>query len=267
MAQVATEQHVRVEQQGAVAWIKLNRPERRNAIGTQARAELAAALKQVERDDAVRCIVLTGEGSAFSSGADLRDFPSDVTNVVEHVGRILRDDYMPMILRMRAMPKPIIAAVNGVAAGIGMSFAMACDIRIAAEEASFVELFVARGLMPDGGATWFLPRLVGTGKALELCLTGQPLGAADAERAGLVNRVVPGDQLVAVVTELAEQLAAGAPRAIAASKRAINRSIDGSLDESMEYESYLQESLAATSDFAEGVAAFIQKRPPRFSGQ
>ena len=267
MAEVATEQHVKVEQRGAVAWIRFNRPERRNAIGTQSRAELAAALKQVERDDSVRCVVLTGEGTAFSSGADLRDFPAPGADVVEHVGRILRDDYMPMILRMRSMPKPVIAAVNGVAAGIGMSFAMACDIRVAAEEASFVELFVARGLMPDGGATWFLPRLVGTGKALELCLTGQPISASDAERAGLVNRVVPAAELEATVTQLAEQLAAGAPRAIAASKRAINRSLDSSLEEAMEFESYLQESLAATSDFAEGVAAFVQKRPPEFTGQ
>lgn len=262
---VSTEQHVKVEQQGAVAWIKFNRPDRRNAIGTQARAELAAALKQVEKDESVRCIVLTGEGTAFCSGADLRDFPPDV-NVVEHVGHILRDDYMPMILRMRAMPKPIIAAVNGVAAGIGMSFAMAADIRIAAEAASFVELFVLRGLIPDGGATWFLPRLIGIGKALEMCMTGEPLSAREAERLGLVNHVVPATELIARTTELAERLAAGAPRAIAASKRAINCSLDSSLEEAMEYESYLQEAMAGTTDFAEGVAAFVEKRPPSFTG-
>ncbi len=260
------EQHVTVSIEGAIAWIKLNRPERRNAIGTQTRAELAAALKQVEKDETVRVVVLTGEGTAFSSGADLRDFPTDV-NAVEHVGHILRDDYMPMILRMRAMPKPIIAAVNGVAAGIGVSFAMAADIRIAVEEASFVEAFVGIGLIPDGGATWFLPRLVGTGKALEMCMTGQPLAARDAERLGLVSQVVPSDQLEPAVRALAEKLAAGPPRAIAGAKRAINRALDCSLEEALEYESYLQEAMAGTSDFAEGVTAFIQKRPPNFQGR
>jgi 2-(1,2-epoxy-1,2-dihydrophenyl)acetyl-CoA isomerase len=264
---VAQQQHVVVDIEGAVAWIKFNRPDKRNAIGTQARTELAAALKQVEKDPAVRCVVLTGEGTAFSSGADLRDFPSDIGNAVEHVGHILRDDYMPMILRMRQMPKPIIAAVNGVAAGIGMSFAMAADIRIAAEDADFRELFVGIGLIPDGGATWFLPRLVGTGKALEMCMTGQPLAARDAERLGLVNQVVPGDQLEATVRELAGRLAAGPPLAIAGAKRAINRALDSSLEDAMEYESYLQETMAGSADFVEGVTAFLEKRPPRFSGQ
>ena len=263
---VTQQEHVVVTVEGAVAWIKFNRPERRNAIGTQARAELAGALKQVEKDPAVRCVVLTGEGTAFSSGADLGDFPTD-GNVVEHVGRILRDDYMPMILRMRQMPKPIVAAVNGVAAGIGMSFAMAADIRVAAEEAAFVELFVSRGLVPDGGASWFLPRLVGTGKALEMCMTGQPLSARDAERLGLVNQVVPKEQLEATVRAVAERLAAGAPLAIAAAKRAINRALDSTLEEAMEYESHLQEALAGSADFAEGVAAFIEKRPAQFQGR
>lgn len=263
---VTQEQHVLVTIDNSIAWIKFNRPERRNAIGTQTRAELAAALKQVEKDPAVRCVVLTGEGTAFSSGADLRDFPAG-GDVVEHVGHILRDDYMPMILRMRQMPKPIIAAVNGVAAGIGMSFAMAADIRIAAEEASFVELFVSRGLVPDGGASWLLPRLVGTGKALEMCMTGLPLSARDAERLGLVNQVVPAEELEPTVRALAEHLAAGAPLAIAAVKRAINRALDSSLEEAMEYESYLQEAMAASGDFMEGVASFIEKRPPNFQGK
>ena len=263
---VETERQVVVEQRGPVAWIKFNRPERRNAIGAQTRAELAAALKQAQKDEAVRCLVLTGEGTAFCSGADLRDFPAG-GSPVEHVGRILRDDYMPMILRMRSMPKPIIAAVNGVAAGIGVSFAMAADIRIAIEEAAFVEAFVNIGLIPDGGATWLLPRLVGAGKALEMCMTGLPLAARDAERLGLVNLVVPADQLISTVQSFADRLAAGPPLAIAAAKRAINRSLDSTLEEALEYEANLQQAMAGTADFAEGVAAFIEKRPASFTGK
>lgn len=269
MTEVAQEQQVRLEQDGAVAWIVLNRPERRNAIGAQTRKQLAAALKQVGKDDSVRAVVLTGEGHSFCSGADVKEMAEhgQAGTTVELVGSILRDDYMPMILGMRAMPKPIIAAVNGAAAGIGASFALAADIRIAAEDAFFVEAFVGIGLAPDGGATWFLPRLLGSGRALEMCMTGQPLTAAEALQFGLVNRVVPAGQLREAAADLAQRLAAGPPKAIAAAKRAINHSLDSTLEEAMDYESYLQEAMAGSRDFIEGVTAFLAKRPPQFTGE
>lgn len=262
------QKHVSLVTEGAVAWITLNRPERLNAIGGQARAELDAALRQVERDSAVRCVVLTGAGRGFCAGADIGDMggESGAPRAPEEIGNTLRGEYLNIVTRLRTMPKPVICAVNGVAAGIGASFAMACDLRIAAEEASFVEAFVGIALVPDGGATWMLPRLVGRGKALEMFFTGRPLTAADAERHGLVNRVVPGAELEATVRTLANELAAGPTGAMAGAKRAVNIAENSTFEEAAEFESYLQEARAAGADFAEGVAAFRAKRKAVFTG-
>ncbi|MGH7903040.1 MAG: enoyl-CoA hydratase/isomerase family protein [Candidatus Dormibacteraceae bacterium] len=263
---------VLVEVVAGVAWIRLNRPRRMNAITTGMRAELAEALKRVERDGAVRCVVLTGQGRAFCSGQDVKEFEERVTAELrgaaasEKAGRTLREEYLPIITRLRTMPKPVIAAVNGVAAGVGASFAMACDIRIGTPAAAFVEAFVGIGLVPDGGATWMLPRLVGTGRALEMLFTGRPVGATDAERFGLLNQIVAEEQLDAVVGALAATLATGPAEAIAATKRAVNHAAGCDLEEAMEFESYLQEVMAAGDDFREGVAAFGAKRAPRFKG-
>jgi 2-(1,2-epoxy-1,2-dihydrophenyl)acetyl-CoA isomerase len=168
---------------------------------------------------------------------------------------------------MRRLEKPIVGAINGVAAGAGASLAFACDIRIAAEEASFLLAFGRIGLVPDSGASWFLPRLIGAGRAAELALTADPVSAADAERVGLVSRVVPGPALLDEARALATRLAAGAPVALALTKRALNRSFDASLEDQLEYEAALQGIAGSTADHAEGIAAFIEKRKPAFRGE
>ena len=268
MTEVAQELHVTLEVDGGVGWIRFNRPERMNAIGTLARQQLGAAIRAVAKDESVRCVVLTGSGRAFCAGADVREMGQAAgMRTPEDVGRILRDEYMPQILGLRQMAKPVIAGLNGVAAGIGASYAMAADIRIATPSASLVEAFVGIGLMPDGGASWFLPRLVGMGKAMEMIMTGRPLSAEDAERLGLYNQVVPEDSFDTVLGEWASRLAAGPTRAIAAAKKSVNNAMGAGLEDAMEFESYLQEATAATEDFQEGVVAFVSKRTPEFKGR
>jgi 2-(1,2-epoxy-1,2-dihydrophenyl)acetyl-CoA isomerase len=260
------ERHVLVEVEGAVAWIRLNRPEKLNPIGSLARQQLDAALKQVERDPEVRCVVLIGSGRGFSAGADVGEMAGSQRSGPE-TGAVLREMYAPMLLRLRTMPKPVICGVNGVAAGIGASFAMACDIRIASEDAYFSEAFVGIGLAPDGGATWMLPRLIGRSRALELFYTGRRFTAAEALAEGLVNRVVPKESVEAECRALAEQLAEGATAAMAAGKRAVNFAEDATFEEALEFESYIQELQAGSEDFREGVSAFVEKRKPRFKGR
>lgn len=284
MAETKTETEVvRYNIANGVAWIRLNRPDSMNAVNGELRQALAGAVKQAERDDAVKVVVLIGEGRAFCAGADVREFgtqgglsdsaepgperggvpPSGREGSVEQIGQ----DYELLLTRLRLMPKPTIAALNGVAAGIGASLALVCDIRYAVPQASFVEAFVKIGLTVDGGATWLLPRLVGTGKALELFYTGDPLSAQDAERCGAVNRVVEPDQLEPAVRELAERLAAGPTRALGAIKRSVNHAMTATLEEAIEFEFHLQGVMMSTEDFREGVAAFLEKRKPEFKGR
>src|SRR3982074_698493 len=213
------EVHVAVHSHDGVGLIQLNRPEKMNAIGALTRKQLSDAIKQVERDDAVRVVVLTGSGRAFCSGADVTEMVGDGgLRTPEDVGNVLRNEYMPMLSRLRTMPKPVIAAMNGPAVGIGASYALACDIRIAVPEAYLLEAFINIGLAPDGGVSWLLPRLAGTGVAYEMFFTGKPLSATDAHRLGVVNRVVPQDRLEAEARELAAQLAAQPRQALAAAK-------------------------------------------------
>jgi 2-(1,2-epoxy-1,2-dihydrophenyl)acetyl-CoA isomerase len=255
------EQHVRVQVHDGVGLIQLNRPEKMNAIGALTRKQLGEAIKQAERDESVRVVVLTGSGRAFCSGADVTEMARDGgMRSPEDVGNVLRNEYMPMLTRLRTMPKPVIAAMNGPAVGIGASFALACDIRIATPEAYILEAFVNIGLAPDGGVSWLLPRMAGTGVAYEMFFTGKPLQAVDAHRLGIINRLVAADRLEAEVRALAGQLVSQPRQAMAAAKRAVNQALESSYEEALEFESYLQEAQAASSEFAEGVQAFLAKR-------
>src|SRR6266566_6395343 len=262
MATTEVEQHVKVETEGGVGWIRLNRPEKMNAIGALTRKQLGEAIKQAERDDAVHVVVLTGSGRAFCSGADVTEMAQEGGGMrtPEDVGNVLRTEYMPMLTRLRTMPKPVIAAMNGPAVGIGASFALACDIRIATPEAYLLEAFVNIGLAPDGGVGWLLPRLAGTGVAYEMFFTGKPLQASDAHRLGVINRVVPAERLEAEVRDLAAQLVAQPRQAMAAAKRAVTHALESSFEEALEFESYLQEAQASSPEFVEGVQAFLARR-------
>jgi 2-(1,2-epoxy-1,2-dihydrophenyl)acetyl-CoA isomerase len=263
---VEPQQHVKFEQDGGVGWIRLNRPEKMNAIGALTRRQLGDAIKQAERDDAVRVVVVTGSGRAFCSGADVTEMADGAEggmHTPEDVGNILRNEYMPMLSRLRTMPKPVIAAMNGPAAGIGASYALACDIRIAVPDAYILEAFVNIGLAPDGGVSWLLPRLAGTGIAYEMFFSGRPLAAADAHRLGLINRIVAADRLDDEVRELAAHLASQPRQAMAAAKRAVNHALESSYEDALEFESYLQETQAGSAEFAAGVQAFLAKRSKR----
>ena len=255
------EQHVMVHVHDGVGLIQLNRPEKMNAIGAVTRQQLGEAIKQAERDDAVRVVVLTGSGRAFCSGADVTEMVAGAgMRTPEDVGNVLRNEYMPMLTRLRTMPKPVIAAMNGPAIGIGASYALACDIRIATPEAYLMEAFVNIGLAPDGGVSWLLPRLAGTGVAYEMFFTGKPLSAADAHRLGVINRIVPAERLEAEVRELAAPLAAQTRQAMAAARRAVNHALESSYEEALEFESYLQEAQAGSQEFVDGVQAFLARR-------
>jgi 2-(1,2-epoxy-1,2-dihydrophenyl)acetyl-CoA isomerase len=253
---------IRHELNDGVATITLNRPESLNALNAVMRAEVLAALKAAGRDDAVRAVVITGEGRAFCSGADLRGGSGE-----RAFRRVLTAEYSPLITAVRELPKPVIAAVNGVAAGAGMSLALACDLVYAADDARFVLAFLRIGLVPDSGLTRTLVRALGRHRAAALIFSGEPLGAADAQAVGLVNDVVPADQLSATVQAAAASLASGPTAAIGLAKRAINHAEDALLSESLGMEAALQELAGRTQDHAEGVAAFSEKREPRFIGR
>ena len=255
---------IRLEVDGAIATLTLDRPEALNALTVPMKRELLAALRSIGRDRSVRVVILTGAGRAFCAGQDLKE---RLEPGAAPLGEELRERYNPIIRAMRRLDQPIVGAVNGVAAGAGASLAFACDLRVAAETASFVLAFGRIGLVPDSGATWLLPRLVGPGKAAELALLGETMSATDAERFGLVARVVPVDELADEARSMAGRLAALAPRALALTKRALERSWSIELDEALEDEAQRQALAGASADHREGLAAFLEKRPPRFTGE
>lgn len=254
---------LRVEVGGPVATLTLDRPEALNALTAPVKVALREALESIAADPAVRAVILTGAGRAFCAGQDLaeREAPDAEPLDVE-----VRERYNPVVRALRSMPQPVIAAVNGVAAGAGASLAFACDLRIAAEGARFVLAFGRIGLVPDSGASWFLPRLVGPARAAEIALVGDPVDAAEALRIGLVSRVVPGERLLDEARATADQLAAQAPRALALTKGLLDAAWTTDLATALEAEADAQGTAGATADHAEGLAAFRGKRPPRFTG-
>ena len=249
--------------QSGVRTLTLNRPEVLNAIDAQMGADLLDALRAAERAPEIRCVLLTAAGRGFCAGADLREQTPGQTDV----GDLLRTRYNRIVVKIRTMEKPVIAAINGVAAGAGANIAFAADLRIASDRASFIEAFSRVGLIPDSGGTWFLPRLVGVGRALELAFFADSIDAAAAERLGLVNRVVPHDDLMPRAMEWAARLAGGPTRAYGLIKRGINRALTSDLEGALEYEAHLQGIASRTEDHREGIAAFLAKRPPAYTGR
>lgn len=243
-----------------ICTITLNRPERINSFNNTLHKEYIEALKQAEKDATVRCIVLTGAGRGFCSGQDLSDISA------EPISEIVRSKYNVWVTKMRTMEKPIIAAVNGVAAGAGAALALAADLILMADSASMLLSFVRVGLVPDTGASFFLPRLVGYHKAMEIALLGEKISAAEAHRLGLVNQVIPAAEFAETVRSYAVRLAKG-PRSMGWIKRLIDRGMTEPLPAMLEQEAYLQEAAGSTQDAREAILAFMEKREPQFQGK
>lgn len=265
-----TSQHLNViiESAGPVATITLNRPDALNAFDRDLALNLDAALRTVEKDVAIRAVIITGAGRAFSAGQDIRELTRETgERGPVAVGDQLRDRFNPIILRLRAMEKPVVASINGVTTGAGLGVALACDYRIAAESASFVLAPLSAGLIPGVGTTVLLPAIVGLGRASELALLGERIDAAKALNLGIVAETVPDADLLAAAHTVANRFAALPTRTIGLTKRAFNRAALPDLAGQLEYESQLQEIAAGTADHAEGLRAIVEKRKPVFAGK
>lgn len=260
-----------IDKDNGVATITLNRPDKLNAFNDELSFALQDGLKDCEKDNIVKVIVITGAGRGFCSGQDLQArMESKADNdgkASTSLGESLKRRYNPIILKIRTMEKPIIASVNGVAAGAGASLAFACDFRIVSVNASFVQSFSKVGLVPDSGSTFLLPRLIGVTKAFELMLMAEKLGAQEALNLSLVNLVVEAEKLTEQTIDWAKKLAAGPTLAFALTKRALNKAVFPDLEELLDYETSLQEIAGRSEDFAEGVKAFVEKRTPTYKGK
>jgi 2-(1,2-epoxy-1,2-dihydrophenyl)acetyl-CoA isomerase len=260
---------VNLHRDGAAATIELNRPEALNAWNGALGDELLEAVRAVGDDEGVRAVVVTGAGRAFSSGADLRDLSGREERTAEghiNVRRVLDERYHPIITTIRTMPKPVLAAVNGPAVGIGLSLALAADLIVAAESAYLMLAFVNIGLVPDGGSSLFVPTRVGLARASEMAMLGERVSAAQALEWGLINRVVPDAEFADEVAALRDRLAAGPTRSYAGTKRQLNHWLYTRMEEQLGLEADIQQEMVASGDFAEGVAAFIEKRQASFGG-
>ena len=260
------------EKENDIALMTLNRPDKKNAFDAQMQAEMDAVITEVAKDKEARVLIITGAGKAFCTGADVEYLMSLGEQNALHqttMEEVIRGDgnILTTVLKIRNLPKPVIAAVNGVAAGGGLALALACDIRLASEAARFNMIFTERGVIPESGSTITLPRLVGTARALEMIFTADTVNAAEADKIGMVNKVVPAEQLIEAAKKLAEKIARNSPLALGFSKAAIYRGmVENDMAAQMDYEAYVESVLFNTEDFKEGVNAFLEGRTARFKG-
>lgn len=266
MSQAWATRELLAETKEGVLTLTLNRPEVLNALTLGMMKGLLEALKKAEKDRETRCVVLTAAGRAFCAGADLGDLRRRQAEAPFSLGSELRNHFNPLILQIRRMEKPVLGGVNGLAAGAGASLILSADLKVCAENAVFINAFIKVGLVPDSGQTFYMPRFLGFSLALEHAWTGRPITAQSALQHGWVNRVVAPERLQEETAALARELAQAPPLAVALTKRAINRSLEVGLEAQLEYEAQLQEILGRSKDHQEGVAAFLEKRPPKFEG-
>lgn len=262
-----TSSFILVDADQGVARLTLNRPDVLNSFNRQMATELRDALQAAADDRGIRAIVLTGAGRAFCAGQDLAEATPDASGTMPDLAEIVRESYNPVIRAIRKIEKPVVCAVNGVAAGAGANLAIACDIVIASSEAFFVQSFAKVGLIPDSGGTFFLPRLVGLARATAMMMLGEKISAIRAFEFGLIHQVCEPAVLTETVTDIARTLAALPTRALGLTKRALNASMSNGLDAQLDTEEELQGLAGRTHDFSEGVAAFLQKRKPVFTGE
>ena len=260
-------EQIRFESADGIARVTLHRPDRLNSFTAQMHEELRDALARVAQDDALRVLLLTGAGRGFCAGQDLADRAVAPSAEPVDLGASIENNYRPLVLGLRDLPIPVVCAVNGVAAGAGASIALACDLVIACRSASFIQAFCRIGLVPDSGGTFFLPRLVGSARAMALAMLGEKLGAEQAAEWGLIWKCVDDDQLAATVDALLRQLARAPTRGLTAIKRALHASADNTLEQQLALERDVQRELGYSADYREGVAAFLEKRAPDFTGR
>ncbi|WP_439586811.1 enoyl-CoA hydratase-related protein [Hydrogenophaga sp.] len=262
-----THRTVRFECERGIARVTLDRPAQLNGLSADMHCDLREVLTVLEQDDTLRCVLLTGTGRGFCSGADLASTPECGPDGRRDLGTMLERDFNPLVMRLRALPVPVVVAVNGVAAGAGVSLALAGDVVLAAQGASFVLAFVRIGVMPDAGATWILPRLIGPARAMALCLLGEAMTAEAAQQAGLIWRATSADALMPEAEALCARFASGPALALRHIKTALQAAPEATLHEQLALETRLQHELGRSDDCIEGVNAFLERRAPRFTGR